>query len=164
MSKKHKPTHASSRKPSNFKNRRAQKVAPVWVWIVLAAIIVGGGVYWLSTSRSLSANNTSSVGGITTAQAYEKIQQGAFILDVRTQAEYEQAHIANSTLIPLTELADRVNELPRDREIVVVCRTGSRSKQALSVLKQAGIPNAFSMTGGINAWKEADYPLESTAP
>lgn len=158
MSKKHKRTHATTTKSSRAKPRPTQKRAPIWVWIVFAAGFIGAGIYWLGGSKSLPEAE------ITIVQAQEKIQQGGLILDVRTKAEYDSAHIANSTLISLSDLKNRVGELPRDREIVVVCRSGNRSKLALSVLQNAGFAKAYSMAGGVNAWRRAGYPLEGVSP
>lgn len=176
MSKKHRSSIDSSKKPAKIKKRGSQKATLEWVRFVLAAVIVIGGAFWISGSKgsqtaepriSDEANSVAGTGStavVSPAEVYNKIQQGAFILDVRTQIEYDQYHIANSTLIPLTELKERVSELPHDRDIVVVCRSGNRSKQALSVLQQAGILQAESMAGGLNAWKKAGYPLEGADP
>jgi len=73
-------------------------------------------------------------------------------------------HIANSTLIPLDQLQNRITELPRDRDIVVVCRTGKRSQTGMNTLQDAGFTRAVSMTGGLTAWKAAGYPLEGNSP
>jgi rhodanese-related sulfurtransferase len=110
---------------------------------------------WPKTTRSTE---------ISAIQAYQKYQEGAFFLDVRTQAEWEQMHIAKSSLIPLDELQNRLSELPRDRDIVVVCLSGHRSKEGMTILQQAGFSRATCMTGGLTAWKEAGYPLETLTP
>ena len=101
---------------------------------------------------------------ISAAQAYEKYQQGAFFLDVRSQEEWDQVHIANSKLIPLDELQNRLSELPTDNDIVVVCLVGKRSQEGMTILRQAGYSRASCMTGGLNAWKIAGYPLEGISP
>jgi len=99
---------------------------------------------------------------ISVAEAYQKYQQGAFFLDVRSQAEFDQAHIANSTLIPLDELPNRLGELPRDQGIIVVCLSGHRSEEGMTILREAGFSRAACMTGGLTAWDAAGYILEST--
>jgi len=158
MSKKHKHRQTPSRKPTSAKSRVVQKPTPIWVWLILAAAVIVGGIYWFSSPKSPRETE------ITIAQAREKIQHGAFILDVRSQTEYDSVHLEDSTLIPLAELKNRLDELPREREIVVVCRSGNRSKQALSILHDAGIIKAFSMAGGLNAWKQVGYPLAGVSP
>ena len=119
------------------------------------ALLVAVILLWPKTTHSNE---------ITVAKAYEKFQQGVYILDVRTQAEWDQAHIANSTLIPLDQLQNRITEVPRDRDIVVVCRTGVRSRTGMNILQDAGYTRAVCMTGGLTAWKAAGYPLEGSSP
>ena len=129
----------------------------MWVGLGLAAIAI------LSAAILLSPKATQAT-DISVAQAYQKYQQGAFFLDVRSLAEWEQMHIANSTLIPLDELASRLNELPRDHDIVVVCLSGHRSKEGMTILRQAGFSRVACMTGGLTAWKAEGYQLEGSNP
>jgi len=88
---------------------------------------------------------------ISVDQAYELYEQGTFLLDVRTPEEWEDYHVEGATLIPLDELESRVDELPQDEEIVVVCRSGNRSQVGRDILRQAGISQSTSMAGGVNA-------------
>ncbi|MDR7542686.1 MAG: rhodanese-like domain-containing protein [Armatimonadota bacterium] len=98
---------------------------------------------------------------ISTAEAAARRGNGAFILDVREPQEWHQVHIPGSTLIPLGALASRVNEVPSDRDVVVVCRTGNRSRQGRDILRRAGYTKVTSMAGGIQAWVAAGYPAVS---
>jgi len=93
-------------------------------------------------------------------EAYQMYQEGTFVLDVRTPEEWNEFHAPDTTLIPLDELAARVNELPKDQPIVVVCRSGNRSQTGRDILLQAGF-NATSMTGGLNEWRNTGYPVVS---
>jgi len=84
------------------------------------------------------------------------------ILDVREQFEYDVSHLHNATLVPLGEIDARINELQpkNETEILVYCRSGSRSAQASQNL--AGNHNftkIFNMLGGINDWISAGYPV-----
>ncbi len=97
---------------------------------------------------------------ISVDEAYAMYQDGAFVLDVREPSEWNEFHAPGATLIPLGELAARVDELPRDRPIVVVCRSGNRSQQGRDILLDAGFTNVTSMDGGLNAWRTAGYPIE----
>jgi glyoxylase-like metal-dependent hydrolase (beta-lactamase superfamily II) len=81
---------------------------------------------------------------------------GPLVVDVRLPAEYRAVHIEPSVLIPLDEIGKRQGELPRDREIVLVCRTGSRARLAAANL--AGLRTRV-LEGGIVAWQEAGYPV-----
>ena len=81
------------------------------------------------------------------------------ILDVRTLEEYNNAHLYNATLIPVDELGSRLNEIEsyNDTEIIVYCRSGSRSLQASNLLVANNFLKINNMLGGINAWIAADY-------
>jgi len=95
---------------------------------------------------------------ISVQQAYQLYKEDTFFLDVRTQEEWDAYHIEGATLIPLDQLQSRVKEVPQDQEIVVVCRSGNRSQAGRDILRQAGIEQATSMAGGVNAWYAAGYP------
>jgi rhodanese-related sulfurtransferase len=82
------------------------------------------------------------------------------LLDVREPPEYADAHLAGSTLIPLGQLSLRLNELPRDRPIVAVCRSGNRSGVAARLLARAGFPPVQNLRGGIIAWARGGLPLQ----
>jgi rhodanese-related sulfurtransferase len=69
-------------------------------------------------------------------------------------------HVPNTTLIPLDQLPSRLNEIPHDRQVVVVCRSGNRSQQARDILLNAGFKQVTSMTGGLNQWRASGYPIE----
>jgi rhodanese-related sulfurtransferase len=86
----------------------------------------------------------------------EMIQSGKdfFLLDVRTRQEHAEQAIEDSYLIPLQELGQRLDELPRDKEIVVYCRVGNRSAFACSFLARNGY-NVKNLEGGIMQWNMA---------
>ena len=77
-----------------------------------------------------------------------------FLLDVRTRGEHIEDAIAGSHLLPVQELASRVRELPRDKEIVVYCRVGNRSAFAATYLARLGY-TVKNLEGGILAWNAA---------
>lgn len=95
---------------------------------------------------------------ISVQQAHDLYEDGTFFLDVRTQEEWDDYHIEGATLIPLDQLESRVDEVPRDQDIVVVCRSGNRSQAGRDILRQAGFESSTSMAGGVNAWYSAGYP------
>ncbi|HRF49568.1 MAG TPA: rhodanese-like domain-containing protein [Anaerolineales bacterium] len=80
------------------------------------------------------------------------------LLDVREPYEFEAGHIAGATLIPLGSLPGRLSELPKDREILVVCRSGARSMTATRHLLSAGF-KAVNLRGGMLAWAQASLPV-----
>jgi rhodanese-related sulfurtransferase len=80
-------------------------------------------------------------------------------LDVREPSEWTQFHIPGATLIPLGDLPKRLNEVPKDRVVVVVCRTGNRSAQGRDILLNAGFTNITSMAGGVTQWQVQGLPI-----
>jgi rhodanese-related sulfurtransferase len=149
----------SNRKSSRTaKKRKLERPNLTWLWVVLGLLVVAVVAFFL-LQPAASAPTEISV-----AQAYEKLQQGVFFLDVRSQAEWDQEHIAKSTLIPLDELSNRLSEVSKDQDVVVVCHSGVRSKEGVTILRNAGYTRAVCMTGGLTAWKAAGYPLEGSNP
>ncbi len=80
------------------------------------------------------------------------------LLDVREDDEWRAGRIAGSSHIPLRALAERLGELPSDRTIVAVCRSGNRSAAAVRGLRQLGFA-AENLDGGVSAWVRAGLPL-----
>lgn len=89
--------------------------------------------------------------------------QNAVVLDVRTDKEYAEGHIANSLHIPQGLLADRLAELQRYKEtpLIIACRSGARSGQASAILLKQGFTNVQNLSGGILAWSNANLPLST---
>jgi len=79
------------------------------------------------------------------------VDEGATLLDVRHPEEWEAGHAPEAVFLPLDELGDRYTELPTDRTIVVICRSGARSARATEALVGAGY-NAVNLAGGMKAW------------
>lgn len=75
------------------------------------------------------------------------------VLDVRTNEEYAAGHIPNAILIPVQELADRVDELDREETYLIVCRSGNRSVQASEILLDHGFQTLYNLEIGMNGWK-----------
>jgi rhodanese-related sulfurtransferase len=93
------------------------------------------------------------------AEARKLIDEGAQLIDVRADHEWEAGRIAGATHLPLDELAERAGEIDRDRPVVLYCRGGNRSTMAAAALAEAGY-DAVKLTEGIVGWAEADLPLE----
>ncbi|MBC8506102.1 MAG: rhodanese-like domain-containing protein [Anaerolineales bacterium] len=140
--------------------RKIQKNQSIlWIGIIGILLIVLVGVTLASQSSSQTLPNE-----ITVDEAYQKYQEGAFVLDVRTQEEWDEYHAPNTTLITLDQLPNRVNEVPQDQEIVVICRSGNRSQVGRDILRDAGFDQVTSTAGGLKAWSAAGYPIEGTRP
>ena len=95
---------------------------------------------------------------VSAVEALALREAGAFILDVRQPDEWSAGHISGATLIPLGDLPARIAEVPKDRQVVVVCRSGNRSAQGRDILLGAAHPSVTSMAGGMNDWAAAGYP------
>ncbi len=85
--------------------------------------------------------------------------RGVYLLDVREPVEFRRGHISGANLIPLGQLADRLHEIPGDREIVCICATGHRSVPAVRQLMAAGYA-ATSLEHGMIAWQRARLPIK----
>jgi rhodanese-related sulfurtransferase len=150
-----------SKKPS----KKQQNSSPAWLkW----AIIGGVALIVIAVASALAMNQQAALTNTLPAQisvdeAYEMYNEGAFLLDVRTQEEWDEYHAPGTTLIPLDELPDRLAEVPADQTIVVVCRSGNRSQQGRDILLDAGYEQVTSMADGLKAWRTQGYPV-TTGP
>jgi rhodanese-related sulfurtransferase len=146
-------------KAARRKAQQQKKNNQYILWGVIALVVLGLGAVWLMSRNTTAASSYPLE--ISVEKAVAKQEAGAFVLDVREPDEWNEAHIAGATLIPLGDLTARVNELPRDQEIVVVCRSGNRSAQARDLLLNEGFTQVTSMAGGLNQWKAVGYPTIS---
>jgi rhodanese-related sulfurtransferase len=87
-------------------------------------------------------------------------QTHALVLDVREPAEYAAGHVPGALSLPQADLASRLAEIPRERELLVVCQGGTRSVRAARFLKQVGYPKVTNLSGGTAGWKAAGNPVE----
>ena len=85
---------------------------------------------------------------------------GVFLLDVREDDEWTAGHAPDAVHVRLGELGARVDELPRDREVYVICRTGARSAYAAQALTAGGL-NAINVADGMTGWAVAGRPMIS---
>jgi rhodanese-related sulfurtransferase len=92
-------------------------------------------------------------------QARQMVEDGAQLIDVRADHEWEVGRIAGASHLPLGDLATRAGEIDRDRPVVVYCRGGNRSSMAAAALTEAGF-DAVKLTDGIVGWSEEGLPLE----
>jgi rhodanese-related sulfurtransferase len=146
-------------KQQRHKAQQRKKNNNLLLWGLVAILVIGASAVWLISRNTAGARSYPSE--ISIEEAVAKRDSGAFILDVREPDEWNQIHVPNSTLIPLGELAARLGELPKDQEIVVVCRSGNRSAKGRDILLNAGFNQVTSMAGGLTQWKAAGYPTVS---
>ena len=92
------------------------------------------------------------------AEARRRLEAGAALLDVREAHEWATGHAATAQWIPMGELAARRGEVPTDREVVVICRSGARSAKVTQALVEAG-HRASNLAGGMQAWAAEGLPI-----
>ncbi len=95
--------------------------------------------------------------GVDVKAAKTLSEQGALLLDVREPDEYAAIHAVNAKLIPLGEVGARLKEIEayKDKPVAVICRSGRRSAQAVSILKESGFTQVVNVEGGTTAWVQA---------
>jgi rhodanese-related sulfurtransferase len=155
---KHKQA-ASSRQAHNRRRNRN-------LWFVAGAIalaLVAFGVAFLRSGTSAQQPVAMAQIADITPTDYQSqfISTGKphLLVDVRTTEEFASGHIAGSVNIVLDTIEARLNDIPRDRPVVLYCRSGNRSAQAATLLAKAGYTNILDL-GGINEWVAQGYPVE----
>lgn len=123
---------------------------------------------------SACGKSPSESGSTQTTQASESIEQvdaaqfkkltespNALILDVRTAAEVAEGHLPNAVNIDIygSDFMAKVQELPKDREILVYCTVGARSQQAADILSKQGFAKVYNLDGGIVAWRRNGFEV-----
>jgi len=88
----------------------------------------------------------------TVAQRLKERPDSVVLLDVREPYERDFAAIEPSIHIPMHDVPDRLEEIPKDREVIVYCHTGSRSMMVAGYLVNRGFPSVANLSGGIDAW------------
>ena len=155
-----KSKNTSSRSSKSGGNKKSN----IWLWVAIGAAVILVGVVGAILLRPTSdqpAQIAAAPAEISVDEAYAKYEAGTYILDVRQPEEWNEYHAPETTLIPLDQLEARLNEVPFDQEVVVVCRSGNRSQVGRDILLQAGHPQVSSMAGGLKTWQAEGYPVVS---
>jgi rhodanese-related sulfurtransferase len=92
-------------------------------------------------------------------EAYAAEREAGVTIDVRERAEYVQAHVPGAVLMPMGQLASRLDEIDRSARVHVICTSGNRSRAMADLLVAAGI-DAASVAGGTRGWIESGRDLE----
>lgn len=113
-----------------------------------------------SDENEASGEKTLLVMMVTPEQVYKIIAEDKehFLLDVRTPEEYNNGFIEGANLIPVQELENRLGEVPKDRQIIIYCASGVRSRSAANILMNNGFGMVYDM-GGLDGWINAGYPV-----
>ena len=128
------------------------------IWLLLIALASGGVLVWPLISRKLSG--ATEVGPMEAVQLINR--KDAVMVDLREPAEFGGGHAPNARNIPQSQLNKRAGELEKlkDRPVILVCQTGGRSHAVTAQLRKAGLGQVMVLSGGINAWQQANLPVE----
>jgi rhodanese-related sulfurtransferase len=99
---------------------------------------------------------------IDVAELAARWADGAPLIDVREVDEFAEAHVPGAQLIPLGEVIERTDEVPRDQTVYVICARGARSAKAVGHYRAQGI-DAVNVAGGTRAWIDAGQPTDAVA-
>lgn len=127
--------------------------------LLLVAAVAACGAGTASSPPAGVAGPAALPAEVDVTEAARLQRAGAFVLDVREPDEWAAGHIDGAALVPLGQLPGRIGEVPADRQVVVVCRSGNRSAQGRDVLLAAGRPSVTSMAGGMTDWAAAGHPV-----
>ncbi|MDX2506877.1 MAG: rhodanese-like domain-containing protein [Gammaproteobacteria bacterium] len=121
----------------------------ILMWFFLLGMIINS---FLKSSHDISPQQTVQL------MSHEA---GSVILDIREDKEYQSGHIKDSIHIPLSSLSSRINELKKYKEknIILGCRSGSRSSRACGMLKKNGFEKIHNLRGGVVAWEKDNLPM-----
>ncbi|MGV3721774.1 MAG: rhodanese-like domain-containing protein [Actinomycetota bacterium] len=100
-----------------------------------------------------------NVGTCSVREARERLERGGAMLDVREFPEYAEAHVAGGRLLPLGELRRSPERAGKGGELLLLCRSGRRATEAAEILSRFGSVQPIVIEGGIEAWKQAGYPV-----
>lgn len=105
------------------------------------------------------------VNDIDSASLHQRLTDGEemLLVDIRTPAESAQGMIPDTLPMPMHLIPLRLNELPRDRDLVLYCRSGARSHQACAYMMQQGYHRVLNLRGGMIAWARHGYPIVAPA-
>lgn len=136
-----------------------KKMYLVLALAVLLLAACGGGSASDGPAAVVDVNNLPDTVDVETVAAV-KDMDNVVVLDVREQWEYDEGNIPGVTLIPVSQVASRLSEIPTDKEVIITCRSGNRSGQVTDYLREQGFDNVHNMDGGILAWEAAGLPVE----
>ena len=138
--------------------------AALFVSVILLSNITSG----ISGDNGLLADTIKSqaemaIKNVSPKKAKELMgsENDVFLLDVRTKEEYNESHIKTAHLIPVQELEQNIDLIPKDRNVVVYCASGKRSARACGILKNKGLKALYNIEGGIRQWMADGYPVET---
>jgi rhodanese-related sulfurtransferase len=146
---------------------------------IFTVVLLAGGLWYITSDQGVTTEAAHEVAEhddalasyeVSPAAVVKRVQanEGTILLDVRTPEEYKALHLENALLLPVQELSAEtlsdigLGEDAKDKEIVLYCRSGARSKTAYDIMTSLGYTNIVSVAGGMVHWEEDRYPLTET--
>jgi rhodanese-related sulfurtransferase len=108
------------------------------------------------------AHSDDELPEVSPEEAIALVAEGTLLVDVREQDEWDSGHAPDARLLPLSQLQERVTELPEDTRFLVICHSGGRSMRATAFLRAEGF-DAVNVTGGMVAWAQSGGALSANA-
>lgn len=142
----------TSRSKAHQKSNTPKWLLPAAAVVILAVIV--GGVMLLTQDKAEGQTLISA-----TDYTEDFDTRDHILVDVRTVAEFNEGHIEGAINIPVEELDQHLDLLPKDETIVLYCRSGNRSATAADILTDEGYSSVYDIDGGVIAWGEANLPL-----
>ncbi len=140
---------------------------PKFIFVLLACVMITMDVRAADAPATRPATAPAQVATVSPDEFQALLRQpNTVLLDVRTQAEYEQGHLDNAININLhaKDFAERIQKLDKDKTYLVYCAIGGRSAQACDKMSKSDFPHLYNLKGGIEAWKRVGKPTVLTSP
>ncbi len=140
-----------------------KKVMGMVVVVVIAIVVIVA--VWYSLSNQANSNQQDNTGAVTHQRITPQEYQASYatrehlLVDVRSAEEFGTGHIAGAVNIAIQSLPERMATLPKERSMVLYCRSGARSHAAATMLAQAGFDNVYDL-GGITQWRAQGLPVK----
>lgn len=124
-------------------------------------LFIALGVIVIMLISNYFSDKVAGYSSVNADEAVRLFNQGAFVLDVRTDAEFKTGFIGEATNVAAAELGRKIDSLVSDKEkeILIYCQSGARSASAAKQLVKKGYTKVSNLSGGIMAWKNASLPV-----
>ena len=123
------------------------------IFLIVMAFISGAMLMWPMVARRQGGATLNNIGATRLIN-----DSNAQVLDVRAANEFTAGHLTNAKNIPLVDLSKRLDEVKKDKPVIVVCARGTTAAKAAVDLRKAGVPEVFVLDGGLQAWVDAGLP------
>ncbi len=140
------------------KSRKQEHVRIPILWVAVGIFAVGFAIFTFVIRPATSGGAISNIGPNDYVSQFGE-DAAHILVDVRTPTEFESGHIPGAINIPVDSLANELDQLPADQDIVVYCQSGNRSVRASRILSDAGYGSIFDL-GGIIQWRAAGLPVQ----